>query len=136
MHPSTTLAISIARAHKDVAAFIADVTQLPRWAGGLCKSVRLQGDQWRIDTGQGEASFRFTGNPAEGVLDHMVTLEGGVEVFIPLRVVPNEAGSEVLFTLFRLPAMTDERWQQDQAAVHADLQQLKEVLEGGAMSPP
>lgn len=136
MYPSTTLAVSIARPHAEVAAFVADVNQLPRWAGGLCKSVRQQGDQWRIDTGQGEASFRFTGDPAAGVLDHLVTLEGGVEVFIPLRVVPNQAGSEVLFTLFRLPAMTDERWQQDQAAVHADLRQLKQLLEGGGMSPP
>ncbi len=136
MHPSITLAVSIDRPPAEVAAFIADVNQLPRWAGGLCKSVRREGAGWRIDTGQGEAGFRFTGNPAEGILDHMVSLEDGLEVFVPLRVVPNQNGSEVLFTLFRLPGMTDERLQQDMAAVHTDLQQLKEALEVGGMSPP
>jgi hypothetical protein len=136
MHPSVTLAISIARAPAEVAAFVADVTQLPRWAGGLCKSARQQGGQWRLDSGQGEVGFRFTGNTAEGILDHLVTLPDGVHVRIPLRVVPNEAGSEVLFTLFRLPDMTDERLRQDMAKVQADLQQLKQVLEGASMSPP
>jgi len=46
-----------------------------------------------------------------------------------MRVVPNEGGSEVLFTLFRPPAMTEVRLQQDMALVTADLQRLKQILE-------
>lgn len=136
MNPSITLAISIDRPPAEVAAFVADVSKMPRWAGGLCKSVRRDSHGWRIDTGQGEAGFRFTGKTEEGILDHIVSLDSGLEVFIPLRVVPNQNGSEVLFTLFRLPGMTEERLQQDMAAVHTDLQQLKEALEVGGMSPP
>ena len=38
-------------------------------------------------------------------------------------------GSEVLFTLFQPPAMTEYRLQQDIALVKADLQRLKQVME-------
>ena len=64
-----------------------------------------------------------------GVLDHDVTLESGVTVHNPMRVVENESGSELIFTLFRQPDMSDEKFAEDRVAVEKDLQTLKEVLE-------
>jgi hypothetical protein len=136
MLASHTIAISIARAPRDVAAFVADLRNMPQWAGAFCKAVRQVGNEWRVDTGQGEVGLRFTGDTRQGVLDHEVTLGDGLTVQMPLRVVPNQEGSEVLFTLFRLPGMSDERLAQDMDMMRADLQQLKQVLEGGSFSPP
>lgn len=132
MNPSVTLSISIARPPSAVAAFVADPRNLPQWAGGLCRSVRLLGDAWRIDTGHGEVGLRFNGPVEHGILDHVVTLAPDLQVYVPMRVVPNEEGSEVMFTLFRLPAMTEHRLQQDIALVTADLERLRQVLESGA----
>ncbi len=129
MNPSVTLSVSIDCPPAAIAAFVADPRNLPLWAGGLCKSVRQDGDDWWIDTGEGEVGLQFTGPAEHGILDHRVTVAPDVQVFVPMRVVPNEAGSEVLFTLFRPPAMTDFRLQQDIALVTADLQRLKQVME-------
>jgi len=37
----------------------------------------------------------------------------GVEVYVPIRVLPNGSGSTVLFTLFQLPGMSDEKYAED-----------------------
>jgi len=64
-----------------------------------------------------------------GVLDHYVTTPAGMEIYVPMRVLANGTGSEVLFTLFRLPGMTDEKYAEDMKMVEQDLQTLKTILE-------
>src|SRR2546430_8233611 len=39
-------------------------------------------------------------------------------IYIPMRVIANGAGSEVLFTLFRLPDTTDETFARDRSEEH------------------
>jgi hypothetical protein len=129
MNPSVTLSVSIACAPDVVAAYVADPRNLPQWASGLCRSVRQEGNAWRVDTGEGEVGLEFTGPAEHGILDHVVTLSPDVQVYVPMRVVPNGEGCEVLFTLFRPPAMTDARLSQDIALVTADLQALKALME-------
>jgi hypothetical protein len=41
----------------------------------------------------------------------------------------NSGCSEVTFTLFRLPDMTDEKYDEDAAWVKRDLKRFKEILE-------
>ena len=129
MNPSVTLSISIAGKPADIAAYVADAANMPQWAGGFCKSVRKDGDGWVVDTGEGEVGLKFLGPTSAGVLDHVVTIAPDMQVYVPMRVVPNEEGSEVLFTLFQPPAMTEFRLQQDIALVKSDLQRLKQVVE-------
>jgi ketosteroid isomerase-like protein len=62
-------------------------------------------------------------------MDHDVTLESGVTVHNPMRVVPHGDGSEFVFTLFRRPEMTDPQFAADRTAVEKDLQTLKGLLE-------
>jgi hypothetical protein len=67
---------------------------------------------------------------AFGVLDHDVTLESGVTVHNPMRVVARDGGgSEVIFTLFRRKDVTDAEFEADARAVERDLRALKELLE-------
>jgi hypothetical protein len=47
----------------------------------------------------------------------------------PLRIVANGMGSEVTFTIYRLPGMSDEAYTADAAAVARDLATLKALLE-------
>ena len=55
-----------------------------------------------------------------------------VSDFVPMRIVPNGAGSEVLITVFQQPEMTEAQYQQDLSLVKRDLERLKRVLEGTA----
>lgn len=64
-----------------------------------------------------------------GILDHFATLPDGQEILNPIRVVPNGAGSEVVFTLFQTAGMSDQRFAEDAGSVEADLRSLKTILE-------
>ncbi len=46
-----------------------------------------------------------------------------------MRVVANGAGSEIIFTLFRLPGISDEKFAADAEWVRRDLNTLKALLE-------
>ncbi len=129
MNPSHTLSISIARKPEDVARYVADPRHLAQWAGAFCTSVRPDGDGWRIQTDEGEFGVRFHASIEHGILDHVVELDEDVQVYVPMRVVPNGEGSEVLFTLFRMPAMPEQRWANDLTMVAADLERLRQVME-------
>lgn len=128
-HPSRTLSVSIGRPPGDVYAFASDPENLPKWAKGLGESVRKHSSGWIVETPQGPMQLRFAERNPFGVLDHYVTTPSGIEVYVPMRVVSNGDGSEVLLTLFRLPGMSDERYAEDQRLVERDLRALKDLLE-------
>jgi hypothetical protein len=77
----------------------------------------------------GRVSFAFVPRNEYGVLDHDVTLPAGDIIYNPMRVTRDGDGSEVVFTLRRLPGMSDEDFERDAKSVAADLARLKQVLE-------
>jgi len=126
---STTLSVSIQCPPGEVYGFVSNPENLPRWARGLCRSVRRSDADWIVETPQGPMRLRFVERNGLGVLDHYVSPAPGVEVYVPMRVLSNGSGSEVLFTLFRLPDMSDEQYAEDVGLVEQDLRTLKEILE-------
>lgn len=81
----------------------------------------------RFPDGQSESEFAETN--VFGVLDHDVTLPSGVKVYNPMRVVANDNGSEVIFTLFRVAGMSEQNFDDDAQWVEQDLKKLKQILE-------
>jgi len=73
--------------------------------------------------------LRFVESNHLGVLDHYVSPARGAEVYVPMRGLPNGSGSDVLFTLFQLPGMSDKKFAEDAGFVTRDLETLKRVLE-------
>lgn len=68
-------------------------------------------------------------------LTRPVDLESGVLIHNPMRVVPREGGrSEIMFTLFRRPGVSDEEFEADARAVQRDLYALRDVLENRTAS--
>ncbi|MCS5713880.1 SRPBCC family protein [Herbiconiux sp. CPCC 205716] len=128
--PATHLSVSIDRSPADVAAFAGDPANLPLWAAGLGSGLRSEGERWFADLDGGTIEIRFTGPVEAGVLDHDVVPEAGETVHNPLRVLANDLGSEVVFTLFRRPGVTDADLAADAEAIAADLLTLKRLLEG------
>jgi hypothetical protein len=85
---------------------------------------------WVLETTAGPVGIEFAPANAFGVLDHVVRPPDGGEVHVPMRVVPNGAARcEVLFTLFRLPNMSSEKFDEDAGMVERDLATLKRVVE-------
>ena len=130
MMNSRTITCSISRPPSKVYEFASNPENLPKWVRSFCLSVKMSGDDWLMETPTGWIGIRFVPANDFGILDHVVTLPDGQSILNPMRVVANGAGSEVMFTLFQLPSMTDEQFLQDAGMVEADLRTLKMVLEG------
>jgi hypothetical protein len=123
------ISITIHAAPERVYEYASDPRNLPAWAAGLATGIENVDGQWRADSPLGRISIRFTPRNDLGVLDHDVTLPSGVTVHNPLRVLPNGAVSEVVFSVFRQPDVSDARFEDDTRAVTRDLEALKRVLE-------
>lgn len=123
------VSVSIERPPREVYRFASDPENLPRWASGLGGSIREDRGEWLADGPLGPVRLRFAEPNDLGVLDHEVVLPTGETIHNPLRVVPNGAGSEVIFTLFRQPGVTDDKLAADAEWVEKDLRKLKQLLE-------
>jgi hypothetical protein len=114
-----------------VYGFVSNPGNLPRWATAFCKSVSRSNGDWIVETPQGPVKIRFADKNEYGILDHYVSPAPSVEIFVPMRVVANGSGSEVLFTLFHSPGMSEEAFAADAGMVERDLRGLKSRLESG-----
>lgn len=63
------------------------------------------------------------------MLDHWVHLAPDRMVHVPLRVLANGDGSELVLSLFRQPGMSDEQFEADAQWVLHDLQAARQLLE-------
>ena len=128
---SQTLSIGIDVPLDAAYAFLSDPQNFSRWAAGLGEDFHQVSSGWVALTPIGRSTIRFADLNDYGVLDHVVELPDGTLVDVPMRVVPNARGSEVMLTLFRQQGMSDEQFDSDVAAVRRDLDALKQVLEAG-----
>ena len=129
LFPSCNLSISINRSVEEAYNFLCVPENFPRWASGLGKSLKRVDGEWIAETPDGPVNVRFTERNEFGILDHWVSPKPGLQIYIPLRVIANGSGCELLFTLFRLPGVTDEQFATDADWVMRDLTTLKNLLE-------
>jgi hypothetical protein len=129
IHSSRNLSIFIDRNAKDVYNFVCVPENFSRWASGLGKSLKKIDGQWIAETPEGPVRVKFTERNEFGVLDHWVSPKPGLQIYIPMRVIANGNGCELIFTLFRLPHMTDEKFSADAEWVMRDLTTLKNLIE-------
>ena len=125
---SMTVSISIDRDPKTVYEFIYNLTNLPKWAKMLCLSIKQQSKngEWIIKTPQGDAKIRLTRKNKFNILYHYVSSAPGVEVFVPMRVVPNHRyGSEVMLTVFQTPDISQGKFTEDVGLVNQDLRTMR-----------
>lgn len=129
MMETRTVSVSISASPERVYEFAVNPANLPKWASGFVKSIANRDGQWVAETTIGAVTFAFAQWNAFGVLDHAVTMPSGERFFNPMRVVANGQGSEVLFTLFRHPPMTEAEFDRDAKVVLGDLEKLKTIIE-------
>lgn len=127
MFRSQTLTTSVARPPAAVKAFIRDYRRLPEWLSFI-RGVREEDGRWIMEIPGGTMAIEFVPDNELGVVDHRVTLADGQTFYNPMRVVPNGAGSEVMFTLYQAPGMNDVQFAEDAATVQKDLNNLARLL--------
>jgi hypothetical protein len=129
MTESRTVSISIRRRPEDVYEYLADPANFPEWSVFI-KEIKKEENEWIATTPEGTVRIRFTPRNEFRILDHYVTVSPQLQVYVPMRVLVNpENDSEVIFTVFRLPGMSDEQYNDDIGMVLTDLAGLKRVLE-------
>jgi hypothetical protein len=119
----------IGRPADEVYEYAVDPANLPRWARGLGSDVENVDGQWFVETPMGRGGFAFVERNPYGVLDHEVTLPSRDVVYNPMRVIRYGDGCEVVFTLRRLPGVSEEEFDRDAKAVAGDLARLKKIIE-------
>ena len=124
-----TLSVSIDAPALEVYRFASEPLNMPKWAAGLGSSISKIDGRWMVETPNGVVTVEFAPKNALGVLDHTVTLPDGTQVYLPIRVVANGSGSELVFTLFQTPQMGDAEFERDAKMVAADLRTLKRLVE-------
>lgn len=130
MYPVKHISVSIRRSPDEVYDFASNPQNLPKWAAGLSEtSIEKAGDAWVCDSPMGRVKVKFAERNSFGILDHEVILPSGEVNYNPFRVFANGLHSEVVFTLFRRPQMSEQDFEGDSSQVAQDLASLKRILE-------
>ena len=87
------------------------------------------GDWQGMTTYGGLRHFRFTPPNAHGVLDHAVFVPGEPLLWTPMRVMPNEDGTELTFTFYQRPGMSEAEFVSAVEWITTDFLTLKSLLE-------
>ncbi|MFG1174739.1 polyketide cyclase [Erwiniaceae bacterium CAU 1747] len=129
MLSSHTLSIAIPRNWVDLYETIWKPEFFPEWVSGLSNTpLEQDGNIWRGKGPQGAINVRFTEHNPYCIMDHYVDTGLSKEIFVPMRIVANGSGSQVLITLFRQPLLSDERFAQELERIRQDLQTLHTLL--------
>jgi hypothetical protein len=125
------IGVSIERPIEEVYGFLAEPRNFPKWAEGLGHGFKhVEGMTFMAETPMGPMRILFSEPNPYGVLDHAVIPESGAAMHNPMRAIANGSGSEVVFTLFKRPEMSEDAFAGDADWVMSDLRRLKALLEG------
>jgi len=126
---SDTQTITIDAPRAEVLAFLADATNLPRWAPNFATTVRPDGDAWIVEQGGSEVRLRLEASVELGTVDLHVTPPDGRTRTVYGRVLPNAAGAEFLFTMFHSDSRTEADIARQNAEVAEELRLVKTLCE-------
>ena len=135
-HQTTTLAVTIDAPPQSVAADLADPATHPEWAAEFFDGPATRRDDGsysaRVPLMGGPVRFTVEADTAAGIVDLFLAPEGApFGAPLPVRLVPNGDGVDVLWTLTRFPGTPDEAWQAGLASMSRELERLRERHESG-----
>jgi hypothetical protein len=109
--------------------FLSDPMNWPQYAVVNLKSVKPAQDDWyQTVTKFGEGLIKVHAVKQYGILDH-TWRDPKASWTVPARVVANQDGSTVMFTMYQPPVMTDQQFDQAMIEMDIEMTKLKEILE-------
>lgn len=136
MLASRTLGIAIELDWREAYEAVWRPEVFPKWATGLSMAPLEPAEDgwWKTEGPAGPVRIRFTARNGFGIMDHHVDTGSGAEIYVPMRIVANGQGAEVLFTLFRQPGISETAFAADVEWVVHDLATLKALVEARPLS--
>lgn len=129
MLSSHTVSLAIQRNCIDLYETIWKPDFFPKWVSALGQGpLEQDGNSWKSQGPHGPVKARFTDHNAFCIMDHYIDSGYSKEIFIPMRIVANEEGAQVLVTVFRQPLLSDEKFAQRLESAQHDLQTLHNLL--------
>jgi hypothetical protein len=130
-----TVHLTLAAPREPVFNFLADIENLPLWAGEFCARLELRQGRWWAYTASGEMVVDLESSAGTGVIDLSAGPAPDRLGLRPIRVLPLAAGRTLVsFTLLPSPGMSAERAEQQYRSLLADLRGLRRRFGGG--EPP
>ena len=131
MRRSHTISVSINHPYEATYRYLAEPRNYGEWAAVDRDSYRpLENGDWEGMTNVGGMRhFRFTPLNPFGVLDHAMFVPGDELLWTPMRVMPNQEGTELSFTFYQRPGMDDEAFASAIEWITTDFLTLKAMLE-------
>jgi Polyketide cyclase / dehydrase and lipid transport len=130
MQRSDTQAISIDAPPGAVIDLVSDAAQFPRWAAGFARAVQVDGDDWIVDTGQGEVRLSVRVSREHGTVDFLLAEAlPAREIGAFSRVVSNGRGSDFVFTQFFADDMGEADLADQRAVTAVELQTVRALCE-------
>lgn len=128
--PTQTVSVTIDAPPAAVAADLADLATHPAWAHEFFAAPAVARDDgtFAVDVPRmgGPARARVDAAVEHGVIDLYLAPEGApFGPPLPIRVVPNGDGCDVLFTLARFPRTDDADWEAGLASMRRELDRLR-----------
>jgi hypothetical protein len=115
-----------------VVDFLSDAGNFPKWAAVQGEMTRLSELEWEAQTEFGERIVRFSPRNEFGVFDHAVYKPGDRPIRMPLQIIQNEDGCDLVFLFPRRPGVTDEQFASSVEWVTSDFMSLRSLLEAPA----
>ncbi len=123
--------IVIALPFNTVNAYLGTPQNFIKWASGIGTLEQTGEGLWQATTPDGQcAKVHFSDANPYGIADHIIEMENGVRVSIPLRSIAlDDRSTLVVLTLIQQPGMDDAKFAADARWVQKDLDTLKQMIE-------
>jgi len=126
---SRTHSTTVAAWHADVFVYLSQSANIPEWAPGFAREVRVDGDDVLVTNDAGERRVRVRLNEEFGIVDFLAVRADGLRFSSTIRIVATGAhATEVLFTLFRIPGEYDENFAERAEVIPGELAFVQRVL--------
>ena len=129
--PTKTLSVTIDASFEQVARDLADPKTHPEWAVEFFREVVRPGKNDEVVVFSPfmgtDVRFRVEADIERGILDlYLAPTSGEFGPPLPVRLLHNGDGVDVLWTLTRFPGTPDERWETGLVSMERELQNLKQ----------
>lgn len=102
---------------------------LLNWPSKMCTDAKKGDDGWwSFTTPRGQAKMKFHENDLFRILDHEF-VDDEATWDVPMRVVPNDDGSEVIITLFKPASFSDELFSERMKEMEKMMESMKQIIE-------
>lgn len=96
-----TVTVTVGAGFDEVFGFLERVENLPLWATGFCRGLRLVDGRWIVETGEGDVFFAIDSMRSGGCIDFFSGVSLDEMSLLPARLMRVDSGeTAVVFSFF------------------------------------